>query len=145
MTVRTKDGQEITLSYQDLVEGKITVTGEDGRETNIGSGDLTRIPSWVPMPPDLKNGTSVYHSEAKGNVTGQFSGKSDQSPTDLQAFYEGKASALGLLSSSTSSLNTAGTAVSTLRFSGKEKSFSVVITEKTGSDVLILTEYSADK
>jgi hypothetical protein len=145
MTIKTKDGREITLSYQDLAEGKISVTDAEGDTTRIGSADLSQVPAWVPKAPDLSDAVSTFHREGGGQVTGQFSGKCGQSLEQIREFFEGEASSLGLNTSSNSSMNANGTAVVTLSFSGGDKSLTVVITEKPGSQILVNTNYSEKK
>jgi len=142
MTIRTKEGKEITMSYKDLAEGKISVTDADGNTTRIGSADLSQVPSWVPRAPDLSDSLSTYHSESGGKVDGQFSGSSDRSLEQLQTFFEAEASSLGLNSSSNNSMNSDGTSVVSLGFSGGGKSLAFVITEKPGSKTLVNTNYS---
>ena len=78
-------------------------------------------------------------------MTGQFSGKCGQSLEQIREFFEGEASSLGLNTSSNSSMNANGTAVVTLSFSGGDKSLTVVITEKPGSQILVNTNYSEKK
>jgi hypothetical protein len=142
MTIRTRQGKESTLSYKDISEGKITIADEDGNTTLIGSSDLSQVPAWVPLAPDLSDGVSTFHSNAGGAITGQFSGRSGKSLDDLKSFFEGEASSAGLSSSSSSSANMGATSVATLEFSGGGKSLNIVITEKPGSGALINTNYS---
>lgn len=145
MTIRTKDGKEITLSYKDLAEGKISVTDENGNTTRMGSADLSQVPAWVPKAADLSDGVSIFHSEGGGQVSGQFSGKSSQNLDQLRTFFEGEASGLGFGSSSNSSMDANGIGVVTLEFSGGDKSLTLVITEKPGSSTLVNTNYSEKK
>lgn len=145
MTIRTKDGEEKTLSYQDIAEGRITVTDAEGNVTRMGSADLSQVPEWVPRAPDLTDAVSTFHSESGGKVIGQFSGKSPMGGEDLKKFHEDAASALGMGSSSSNSMNANGTAVTTLNFSGGGRSLTVVITEKPGQSAQVNTNYSQEK
>lgn len=142
MTIRTKDGKEMTLSYQDIAEGKLEVTDADGNTTSIGSTDLSQVPAWVPKAPDLTDGVSMFHTDEGGSVSGQFSGKSTKGIEDLTDFFETEASGQGLSNSSSSSTSMNGTAVSTLDFSGGGKTLKIVITGKPGSATLVNTNYS---
>lgn len=142
MTIRTKDGKEMTLSYKDIAAGKITMTDEDGNTTTLGSTDLSLIPAWVPKADDFTDGVSLYHSDAGGKIEGQFSGKSSKGGDDLKESFGKAASGLGLSNSSSSSMDLNGTLVATLEYSGGGKSLKVVITEKSGSPTLINTHYS---
>ena len=145
MTIRTKNGEEITLSYQDLAEGKISVTDAEGNTTRIGSADLSQVPAWVPKAPDLSDAVSMFHTEGGGKVAGQFSGKSGQSLAQLRTLFESEATSLGLNTSSNNSMNMNGTSVVTLNFSGGDKSLTFVITEKPGTATLVNTNYSEEK
>lgn len=142
MTIRTKDGQKMTLSYEDIAKGKITLTDKDGNTTRIGSSDLSQIPTWVPKAADLTDGISVFHSEAGNEITGQFSGKSPRSAEELRTFLEAEAKDLNLTNSSSSSFEVGGNATITLAFSGGGKSLNIVITGKPGKDSLVNTNYS---
>lgn len=145
MTIRIKGGEKMTLSYKDIAEGKFTVTDKDGNTTMIGSSDLSHVPAWVPKAADFTEGLSIFHSEAGNEISGQFSGKSTRGAEDLRTFFEGEASSLGLLSSSSSSVNMGSTARITLGFSGGGKSLNIVITEKPSSATLVNTNYSEKK
>lgn len=143
MTLRTKDGEEMTLSYKDIQDGKFIVTDKDGNTTRIGSSDLSQVPAWVPMAPDLAEGVSAFHSEAGGKVTGQFSGKSAMKADDLKKFFEEQTNAAGFSSFTSSNLNTGGTNIYTLAMGADTgKSLNIVITEKAGGDTLVSTNYS---
>lgn len=145
MTIRMKDGKEVTVSYREISEGRITMTDQDGNETQIGSSDLSKIPAWVPVAPEFTDGVSTYQSSAGEKVSGQFSGKTSVGFEQLKAFYEDQASAFGMSSSSNSSMNTGDTAVATLTFSGGGKSFTVVITQKPNAASQVSTNYTATK
>ncbi|QTN32600.1 hypothetical protein HZ994_09735 [Akkermansiaceae bacterium] len=142
MTIRTKDGKEMTLSYQDIAAGKISVTDENGNITTIGSTDLSKLPAWVPKPDDLSDAVSLFQSDSDGQFSGQFSGNSAMAVDDLKSFYETQATSLGLSSNSSSSMNLNSTTVCTLEYSGGGKSLKVIITAKPGSRRLVNTHYS---
>eukprot|EP00903_Cladosiphon_okamuranus_P003481 g3479.t1 len=144
MTIRTKDGKEMTVSYKDISEGKIVMTDQDGNETLIGSSDLSKVPEWVPVAPDFTDGVSTYQSTSGGKVSGQFSGTTGMGVEQLKAFYSEKATALGMTSTSNNSMNSGDTAVATLRFSGGGKSIAVVITQKPGAETRKLKELGLD-
>lgn len=145
MTIRTKDGKEVTLSYKDISEGRITVEDADGNLTDIGSTDLSVVPAWVPRAPDLTDTVSMFHTESGSEITGLFSGRTPAKAGELKTFYEGAASSLGTSSSSNSSMTANGTSVITLDYSGGGKSLKIIITEKPGSATLVNTNYSEDK
>ncbi len=142
MTIRTKDGKEMTLSYKDIADGKFTVTDENGNVTTLGSTDLSHVPAWVPKPDDFSDGVSMYHTVTGGKVSGQFSGRSAKGVDDLKAFFEAAATSNSMSSNASTSMDLNGTKVATFEFSGSGKSLKLVITEKSGSPTLINTYYS---
>lgn len=142
MTIRTKDGKEMTLSYKDIAEGRITMTDANGNTTTLGSTDLSQVPAWVPKADDMSDGISLYHTATGSGFSGQFSGKSSKGLEDLKAFFESAATGAGLSSSSNTSMNLNGTSVATVEYSGGGKSLKIVITETSGSATLINTFYS---
>jgi hypothetical protein len=145
MTIRTKNGEELTFSYKDIAEGKIMLKDKDGNTTRIGSANLSQVPAWVPMVPDLSDGISMFHSEAANEISGQFSGKSARTAEDLRAFFEGEAASLELENESSGSTQADGTSMITLGFSGSGKSLTIVIIEKPGEGSLVNTTYSEKK
>lgn len=147
MTIRTKGGEEMTLTYKDISEGRITVRDKDGNETRLGSADLSQVPTWVPRAPGLTDGVSSYHSEAGDQISGLFTGKTDQSAEQLKEFFKDEIAKLNMDSSRSinSSTTANGTRVESIGYSGSGKSITVVITEKPGSPTLVNTNYSEKK
>lgn len=146
MTLRTPNGEEMTLSYKDIQDGKFIVTDKDGNTTRIGSADLSQVPTWVPKAPDLTEGISVFHSEVGGKVSGQFSGKSITKAEDLNKYFEEQANAAGFTNFSRKSLNTSATNIYTLAMGADTgKSLNIVITEKVGGATHVDTNYSEKK
>jgi hypothetical protein len=72
MTIRTKDGQEMTLTYKDIAEGKFTMKDAKGNITQFGQSDLTNVPAWVPRIPGMKSSTGSFHNQEGGKVTGLY-------------------------------------------------------------------------
>ena len=145
MTIRTKEGEEITLSYKDISEGRFMVKDKDGNVTQFGSTDLTKVPSWVPQATDLKDGVSLYHGETAKEISGQFSGKSTRSAKDLEAELSSKWAASGISSNNKGVTNVNGTSIITLNYSDEKRKLQIVITEKSGSETLVNTFYSENK
>lgn len=142
MTIRTKDGQEMTLSYKDIAEGKITMTDAAGNTTSLGSTDLSQVPAWVPKPDGLSDAVSLYHTNSGGKISGQFSGKSAMSLEDLKTFFESAAEKIGFASTSATAMEMNGTSVATLEYSENARTLKIVITEKRGSPALINIHYT---
>lgn len=101
MTVRnTATGEETTISYDDLAKGKLTVKGEDGSVTQLGSADITVVPAWVPAYPTMTDAAVPYHQDKAGEFHGLLSFNTTDSPEDVIAFYEGGMSSASQSSSS---------------------------------------------
>jgi hypothetical protein len=145
MTIRTKEGEEITLSYKEISEGRFMVKDKDGNVTQFGSTDLSKIPSWVPQATDLKDAVSLYHGETAKEISGQFSGKSIRSAKDLEAELSAKWAASGISSNNKGVTNVNGTSIITLNYSDEKRKLQIVITEKSGSETLVNTFYSENK
>lgn len=145
MTIRTKDGKEMTFSYKDISEGRLQFTDADGNTRRFGTSNLSQVPGWVPKAADFSEGFSTYHSASGPEISGQLSGKSSMSSESLRSFFEDEAVSLGLTSSSSGSKTANGVSVVTLNFSGRGKSLNFVITAKPGSATLVNTAYSQTK
>jgi hypothetical protein len=142
MTFRTKDGEEMTLSYKDIAEGKITVKDKDGNVSQIGSQDLSAVPAWVPKPADLSGGISLFHTESATEVAGQFAGKSAMDADAIIAFYE---SALTFTSASGGHQELNGIKVSNKEFSDGKRKVAIVATGQTGQPTQVNVNYSEKK
>ncbi len=102
----SKTGEEATLDFEDIAEGRFSVTtgegdfsietsdgGEGGvtfkgpeGETRFGaSADLSAVPDWVPRYPGATDTQSTLHSTTADGVMGAFTGKS---PDDAQTVVD---------------------------------------------------------
>jgi hypothetical protein len=96
----TSTGEEITIDYAELKEGRVTFQGEEGTTTfdtseegvtvtspegtlQIGGGDL---PSWVPRPDGVETQATFSSTAEGGQVTGTFT-LSGRAPAEVVAFY----------------------------------------------------------
>ncbi|MFM2198486.1 MAG: hypothetical protein RLZZ505_1918 [Verrucomicrobiota bacterium] len=142
MTIRTKDGEEMTVSYKDIAEGKITLKDKDGNVTQIGSQDLSAVPGWVPKPADLSGGVSLFHTESATEVTGQFAGKSSMDAEAIIAFYE---SEFHFTSASGGHRELNGIKVFNKEFRDGKRQVAVVATEQAGQPTQVNVNYSEKK
>ena len=145
MTIRTRNGEEMTLSYADISEGRIRVTDKDGNETRIGSTDLSRVPGWVPKAGDLSDAVSFYQSETGDEISGQFSGRTAASPEEIEAEIETQALALDMTAGGRSTMGVQGVSTTTLNFSGGGRELRVVITGRPGEKTQVNTNYAEKK
>jgi len=89
MTIRnTATGEETTISYQDLAKGKLTIKGEDGSLTQLGSADISVVPAWVPAYPTMSDPVIPYHQDKAGEIQGLLSFSTTDTPAEVVAFYE---------------------------------------------------------
>lgn len=145
MTIRTKDGQEVTLSYKDISEGKFTLKDAKGSTTQIGQTDLGSVPNWVPRPPEVKTIHAAYQPTEAGKMSGLFSATSGTGIDRLDEFFTQEAAKLGFGSSSRSSTNVNGVENRTLSFDGGGRQLNIVLTAKPGEDVQVNVGYEEKK
>lgn len=145
MTIRTKKGEVVTLSYKDIAKGKITVTGADGSVSQLGGADISKVPSWVPQAPGLSDTYGAFHQETPKEITGAYSAKTTTSPEDLEEFFKTEAGKLGLTSSSRSSFSANGAETVSFKHSGGKRELSVVVTVKPGEGSALLVTYREEK
>ncbi len=89
MTVRVKSsGEEITVSYADLAEGRLTVTDGEGTTTTLGSADESEIPAWVPRYPAIAEQKSVFHQDGADGVQGVWVFSTNDTPDQVQEFFD---------------------------------------------------------
>ncbi len=145
MTIRTKGGETITMSYKDISEGKFRMRDAAGNTTEIGSADLSKLPSWVPRVPDVKDATSSVQNERDGNVSGLYSVTTTQSADQLEDHFKAGAEKPGSGSSSQSSASFNGTESRTLSFERDGRKINIVITAKPGEDTMVNVGYEGPK
>ena len=138
MTIRNnKTGEEVTLGYADVAEGRITVKDAEGGVTEIGAG-AEQAPEWVPRLPDAVSSVNVFRNETATEISGVMSINTN-SPADKAAeFFEQAAKDAGLDSSNTSSMSVGGTETRTMEFSGGGKTLNVQITAPGGGGLLMV-------
>ena len=123
MTVRVKStGEEMTVSYDDLANGRVTITQPDGTRTSLGGGDPSAVPSWVPTYPNVTAVTGTFHQDSPDKVHGVLSYTSPDTPEDIAKFYEDEVDKWpGSSSSSGSSSMNFGSTTQITRSLGKDK------------------------
>jgi len=141
MTIRTKDGQEITLSYKDISEGKFTIKDEKGNVTQIGKSDLSNVPVWVPRVPGMKTASGAVHTVQDGKSSGLYNATSGETIESLEKFFKQEAERLKLSESSRTSFNTDGIENRILAYEGNGQKLNVVINGRPGEDALVNVGY----
>lgn len=88
MTVRIKSsGEEVTVSYTDLAEGRFTVKDGKGSVTSIGAADDSQVPAWVPRHPDSAGKTGVVHKEMPDSIEGVWVFSTNDTPEEVRDFF----------------------------------------------------------
>lgn len=145
MTIRVKSsGEEITVSYSDLAEGRFTVSDGQGTVTRIGTADLSQIPGWVPRYPNIASQSSVYHQEKPGGVEGVWVFSTSDTPEQVQGFFDAETS----WSNSSSGGSTTFNDVTQLNreYSGGGRDLKLLIMQQgTGQSAQITLSYSESK
>lgn len=141
MTVRTKDGREMTLSYRDIAEGKFRVTGADGSTMEIGSADLSKLPAWVPRVAHLESVTSSFHTETDGKAGGSYSATTPLGADAAEEAFKEAVSSLGFTTSNRSAHNVNGSETRALAYEGKGRRVQILITSSSAEPTLVNVAY----
>ncbi len=89
ITVRVKStGEEMTVSYDDLANGRLTITQPDGSTTSLGASDPSAVPTWVPVYPAIKETQSNFHQESPEKIHGVMSFTTNDTPEAVAKFFE---------------------------------------------------------
>lgn len=145
MTIRTKDGKEITMRYKDIAEGKFMVTDAEGNIAELGGTDLSQVPSWVPRVPDVKTAVSTFKNEQGQKTAGLYTATTTKSPDELNEYFTAEAEKLGLTSSKISETGVNGVESQALNFQGRGKALNIVITAKPSANTQVSVGYEEDK
>jgi len=145
MTIRTKDGQQVTLSYKEISQGKFTIKDAEANITQIGQVDLTNVPAWVPRLAQPKVISASIQNTESGKVSGLYSATSGESINALDEFFKAETGKLKFTKSSSSSFNADGVENRNLSFEGAGRKLNVVLTGKPGEDVQVNVGYEETK
>jgi len=93
LTVRNvKTGETHTWKYDDILEGRIAITDDQGRTFQIGVIDLSQVPDWVPRYPRTVTDMAGAIEQNKGSL--QF--LTSDSPEEITSYFEDEAKKLGM-------------------------------------------------
>lgn len=145
MTIQTKDGQEMTMSYKDVAQGKFTIKDAEGNVTQIGGADLSTLPAWVPQVSGLKEVSCSSHRKSADQVTGIYMGTSSDTLDKLEEFFKNEADKQGLTDSSRSSFENDGVATRALSYEGGKRKLSIMISEKRGEAASVQVSFDGPK
>ncbi|MGE9270956.1 MAG: hypothetical protein ACQKBU_09165, partial [Verrucomicrobiales bacterium] len=133
ITVRVAaTGEELTFSTEELMQGRVTISGEDGEMTTLGRADLSKVPSWVPQSASAKNKQSLFHREDSTGIQGLMFFETADSMDAVEAFFEGEFSGAG--SSSSSSIVIGQVEQRSLEYAQGPRSIQVMIVKANQED-----------
>lgn len=145
MTIRTKDGQTMTMSYKDVASGKFTFKDEQGNVAEFGGVDLSKLPAWVPRVPDLENTFSSTQNGNDGKIAGIYTGTTPKPADELAEFFKSEMEKLKATSSNSSSTSMNGVESRVLGFEGGGKKLNIAITAKPGEKTQVSVGYEEEK
>ena len=145
MTIRTKDGKEMTLNYKEVSQGKFSVKDANGNVTEIGASDLSKLPSWVPRAPSLKETVSTFQNLQDECVMGGYSGTSTDSLDTLEAFFKTAASKLSLAATSRMSFNTDGNDNRIIAFEAGNRKLNILLNSTSSGETCVHVSYEEKK
>jgi hypothetical protein len=145
MTIRTKDGKEVTLGYKDISEGRFTMVDGEGNTMSLGKTDLKDVPSWVPRVPELKGVSASMRNVEDGKVSGMYVATTSEAVESLETFFKAEAETLGFTRSSSRSTRMNGAESRSQTYSGGGKTLNIVITVNPGEDTQVNVGYEEGK
>lgn len=145
MTVRVKStGEEMTFSYEDIAQGRLTMTDGEGNTTTIGMTDPSEVPAWVPVYPRVAEQVSIFQKETNGEIEGAWVFTTNDSAEDVADHFESETSWSSGTSSGSSTIGSASKV--TRRFKGGGKEITLLVTEAgDGSPTQVTVSYSGPK
>lgn len=141
MTVRTKDGEELTMSYKDISAGKFVVKDAKGNTSQIGQSDLSNVPEWVPRIPQLKIATASFNTKEDDKVSGLYSATTSATADALDKFFKTASERLNMTEANRTAMNSDGVEHLILSYEGGGRSLNIVITGKLGEDAQVNVGY----
>lgn len=146
MTIRTKDGQEMTMSYKDISNGRFTFRDAEGNVTQVGEdADLSNVPAWVPRLPGMTAGAGTLHSQEAGRVYGIYNATTRDPVEKVDAYFKSEAEKLNLASSSQTSATVDGVENRVLSYEGGGKVLNIILTAKAGDETQVNVSYEETK
>lgn len=141
MTIRVKSsGEEITVSYADLAEGRFTVTDGSGTTTSIGMADESKVPAWVPRYPNIAQQQSVFHQDKPDGVEGVWMFSTNDDTDALKSFFDSEMSWSSGSGGSSTSIN--GAEQRDFSYSGDGKELKVICgTSGAGTPTQVTLNY----
>jgi hypothetical protein len=142
ITVRAKSGEEYTVNYKEITEGRFSFKDAAGNTTRLGgSADFSQVPAWVPRPPAISGTPSVFHAVNAGKAAGMYSAASSNSFDDVEAFFNAELDKAGFGAASSNSSTWGGSRTASRSVSAPDKEITVNITMEAKKPVNIQVIY----
>lgn len=134
MTVRTSSGEEVTVSYKEISEGRFSVRDAEGNLHRFGQMDLSSLPAWVPRPEEMEAAQSFFQTEDNQRLAGAYQSRSkgDLSLDEAEALFTRAAEAEGFASPDRSSTEANGLPMRTLVFRNDSRDLTIVLSGEGG-------------
>jgi len=146
MTIRNKkDGTETTMNFKDVSAGKLTVKDAKGNVAEIGQGDLSKFPAWVPRVPKVKATRVSMQNQEGDKKEGSYVVTSSESSDALEQFFKAQAAKLKLPETSSMGDNNGGVDNRIRIYQAGGRTLNVIITAQSGEDVQVTVTYEEKK
>lgn len=143
ITVRSKSGEEYTVNYKEITEGRFSFKDTEGNITRLGgSSDFSELPPWVPQVPAISGKPSVFLTVTGGKTTGLYNATTTASVEDTDAFFKAEAEKAGFSSSSNTSSTWGGTQNLSRSYSDATREISITVTGESGKPVHVQVSFS---
>lgn len=156
MTIKMKDtGEEVTLDYQDIADGKFSVTTAEGTTTVDGSGGkvttttpegttvvgggggVEQMPDWFDLPEGLSGWQQMMRSERNGKLSAMLKAESAKPVEEMAAALKANLEAKGF--EETGSVTSGAAMSASYAHAAEGKTVSISMSKEGGKDFVIFT------
>lgn len=142
ITIRSKSGEEYTVSYKEISQGRFSFKDASGNMTRLGGSDnFSEVPAWVPRPSAISGSPQVFHSTVGGKASGLYHTASTETIEALDAFYAANFGKSGFTSSSNWQTNMGTQQTKGRTYSTMDKEVSITLTKEGTAPVNIQVIY----
>jgi len=135
-----KTGEVITMSYEDIKAGKITVRDAEGRTTQIGGEpDLSQVPSWVPRYPGAAAEGGVMQQKQGAKVDGVVNLTTTDAPAKVVAFFKETGGKSGLAVGTENTMTVEGQEIAQIELAGDGRKLTVNAVKPAGEPKTTVT------
>ncbi len=137
ITVKVKKtGEEITMAYNEVAQGKFTMKNSNGEETVYGTA-ASAPPAWVPAYPAAVAQGAGMRTEKPEGVSGTYMVQTKDAAAKVSEFFEAKLKADGFTTVATASAG--GAAVVNAKNEADQRTVTVQISGDQGATQMVIT------